>query len=151
MPVFWIIRFIVDWTVWILFADKSRWREILPVCIFSSWISYIVEAMVVHYKLWSYTGHQLLALNLNGVGCYIVVTYLFIQWLPSDRTFLKMIVYWFYWTGFSIIFEWFHIWSGQMQYYQWWNWKLSYASDWFLFWIFYKYYQISHLRKMSEK
>lgn len=139
---FWIARFIFDWLVWIVLADKSRWREIIPVCFFASWVSYIVEAIMLHYQLWSYTGHHLLALNINGFGCYIVATYLFIQWLPTDHSFKKMFIYWLYWTGFVIVFELFHVWMGELQYYKWWNTIWSYLADWFLFWVFYKYHQI---------
>jgi len=25
---FWYIRFALEWTIWLIFADKKRWREL---------------------------------------------------------------------------------------------------------------------------
>ena len=40
---FWSIRFIMEWVIWLALADKTRWKEILPVCIFAGYISLIAD------------------------------------------------------------------------------------------------------------
>lgn len=137
---FWVSQFIFSWGAWFLLAKKGRWREYLPVCIFASYFSLVIEAIVHYFNLWTYSGHPLLSLFTNGFGVYIVVMYLFIQWLPRERTFKSMFKYWFIWTAVAIIFEWVHIWLGYMTYQKWWNIGYSYLSDWLLFWLFYQYH-----------
>lgn len=119
---FWIVGFILAWLVWLIFANKKRWKEILPVAIFASWISFIVEAWMHYvYNLWTYSGSVILPLYGNAFGIYIVVPYFFIQLLPNVRSIKKMLVYFFLWTGFAIIFEFFHWYFLQIEYHNWWN------------------------------
>ena len=103
--------------MWFAFAKKGRWHEYLPVCIFASWLSLIVEAIMVYYDLWSYSGHPLLGLFVNGFGDL------------------------YKWTLAVIIFEYIHCWLGHISYHKWWNIGYSYLADWFLFWLFYKYHK----------
>ncbi len=148
---FWIFGFILSWGLWLTFADKKRWREIFPVTIFSSWISFAVEAYM-HYvsELWSYSGQTITPLLGNAFGIYIVVPYFFIQWLPKQKDFKTLVTYFFLWTSFAIIFEFVHWYFLQIEYHQWWNIGCSYLSDWVLFWVFFKYYEISRFNKLSD-
>lgn len=151
ITLFWIIGFILSWLIWFLFANKKRWKEILPVSIFASWLSFILEAWMHYvYNLWSYSGTAILPLFGNAFGVYIVVPYFFIQWLPQERTLIKMSLYFFSWTGFSIVFEFIHWYFLQIEYHLWWNIGCSYIADWLLFLIFYKYYFTTNLKKLSE-
>lgn len=75
---FWIVALIFSWLVWFAAADKKRWKEILPVFIFASWLSFIVEAWMHNvYELWSYSGLKIYPLFANALGIYIVVPYFF--------------------------------------------------------------------------
>ncbi|MDF2570226.1 MAG: hypothetical protein K0R55_1830 [Sporomusa sp.] len=140
VSVFWITRFVIDWAVWFWFSDKRQWRAYLPTCIFASWISYIVEAVMVHYPLWSYSGHKLMSLNVNGFGIYIVFVFLFIQRLPKQRKLGNLLKYWFIWTGIAISIELFHLLLGHITYHSWWNIGYSYLADWLLLLLFYKFH-----------
>ena len=148
---FWIVGFTLSWIVWFIFANKKYWKEILPVSIFASWLSFIVEAWMYHVlNLWSYSGMPILPLFGNAFGIYLVVPYFFIQWLPHERSLNKMLIYFFLWTGFSIIFEFIHWRFLQIEYHLWWNIGCSYIADWLLFLIFYKYYIFTNLEKPSN-
>ena len=148
---FWIVALIFSWLVWFAAADKKRWKEILPVSIFASWLSFIVEAWMHNvYELWSYSGLKIYPLFANALGIYIVVPYFFIQFLPREKTLRKMVVYFFLWADFAIIYEYFHWYLLKIEYHLWWNIGYSYLSDWFLFWIFYKYYVMINLKRLSN-
>ncbi len=152
MFLFWLTSFVLSWLFWFFFAAKKRWREILPVSIFASWLSFGVEALIQYlYNLWSYSGPVLFPLFGNAFGIYLVVPYFFIQWLPVERTISKLVFYFFLWTGFAIFFEFVHWYLGKIEYHLWWNMMYSYLSDWFLFWIFYNYYVVMNLKKLSGK
>lgn len=138
---FWIGQFIFSWTMWFAFAKRGRWHKYLPVCIFASWLSLIVEAIMIYYNLWSYSGHPLLALFINAFGIYLVTIYLFIQWLPDNCSAKSMFWYYFKWTLAVILFECVHAWLGHISYHKWWNIGYSYLSDWLLFWLFYNYHK----------
>jgi len=58
---------------------------------------------------------------VNTWGMYIVVVYLFIQWLPKQKTFWPMFGYWFVWIGTMTIVEWIHVHMGHMSYPLWWR------------------------------
>lgn len=148
---FWITSFTLSWIFWYLLADKDRWREILPVSIFASWVSFAVEALM-HYvtNLWSYSGSVIFPLFGNAFGVYLVVPYFFIQWLPTERSIVKMLFYFFLWTGFAIFFEFIHWYFSKIEYHLWWNIGCSYISNWLLFWIFYKYYVLTNLNTISK-
>lgn len=148
---FWIISFILSWLVWLMFANKNRWKEIMPVCIFASWLSFILESWMHYvYTLWSYTELPILSLLGNGFGVYIVVPYFFIQLLPHKPALKTMLVYFFLWSNFAIIFEFFHWYLLKIEYHLWWNIGYSYLADWLLFWIFYKFYVGTDLEKKSK-
>lgn len=145
---FFVIRFAIEWTIWLLFADKKRWRELFPVAFFASLLGCLTDDLMHHYRLWEYDG-QLLSDFTNNFGCYVVVTYLFIQWLPKGEKFWNLFLYWFIWTGFAISYEWLHIITNHMVYHQWWGIHLSYIADWILFFIFYQYHKIFNFKKLS--
>jgi len=151
MILVWVVGFIVSWLIWFIFANKKRWKEILPVSIFASWISFAVEAWMHYvYNLWSYAGSGILPLFGNAFGIYLVVPYFFIQYLPQERTLVKMLVYLFLWADFAIVFEFLHWYFSKIEYHLWWNIGFSYLSDWLLFWIFFKYYVSTNLQKLSK-
>lgn len=138
---FWIGRFIFDWTIWLIFADKSRWREILPICFFATNLALTLDLYMEVNKLWEFLPGKFFAAMVNAWGIYAVSTYLFIQYLPEKKTFLHMFKYWFFWTAITAIFEIVHIWTGHMVYIKW-NLGFSYLADWILFWLFYKFYVV---------
>jgi hypothetical protein len=149
---FFIARFIIVWAIWLIFADKKRWREIFPVSIFAALLGSTTDTITSHYKLWRYHGDGVdlwLLKTMDDLGIYIVVAYLFIQWLPTKRTFLRMAGYWFVWTGLAISIEWLHIVTGHMEHYLWWGYICSYAADWFLFWLFYQYHKLFRLERLN--
>lgn len=146
---FFIVRFIVFWAVWLLVADKKRWKELFPVAFFAALLGqFSDQAFMKFYKLWEYhephdTGpiYSFFLEVLNDLSVYMVVTYLFIQWLPNNRTAWNMFRYWFSWTVFAIMVELIHIKTGHMTYHQWWNLGYSYLADWILFWVFYQFHK----------
>jgi hypothetical protein len=148
---FWIIRFILEWLIWLILADKKRWREIFPVSFFSGLIAGTTDIIVNHYRLWQYDDHTSMIPELvNTWGMYVVIVYLFIQWLPKQKTFWRMIGYWFFWTGAMITVEWIHAYTGHITYPLWWKIYHSYIADWILFAVFYQYYKIFHFEKLSK-
>lgn len=150
---FFYARFLITWTCWLLFADKSRWKEILPVCIFASFLSLITDQVVDrHIPYWEYYGTEpkIVRNLLDDFGLYMVVTYLFIQWLPQKQTFFRMLYYWFIWTALAIFIEHIHVITGHMAHYHGWTFWHSYVSDWILYWIFYQYHKILQLEKLSK-
>jgi PAS domain S-box-containing protein len=149
---FFIIGFIIVWIVWLLFADKQRWRELFPVAIFGSFLALISDIIVLtNYKLWAYHDpHNWRAYLLDDLGIYMVTIYLFIQWLPRQNTFKRMFVYWFIWSGFCLAIEWIHLFTNNMSHYKWWNLGWSYLFGWFLFWLFYQFHKIFSLEKLNN-
>lgn len=149
---FWIIRFILIWLMFILLADKRRWREILPVSFFAGFLGSSSDDIMHHFHLWIYESKQtsFIADISDDWSVYIVITYLFIQWLPKKRTFPNMAIYWLIWTTISITIELIHVFSGHMFYSTWWNIGWSYLCDWLLFYIFYKFHKIFELEKLSQ-
>lgn len=148
---FFIVRAIIVWTVWYLFADKKRWREIVPVSLFASFLGQLTDSIMVYYKLWEYYSelHPLVTIILDEFEIYPVVTYLFIQWLPKNKKCMPMFWYWFKWAGVAISIEWIHVWAGYMGYHQWWNIGCSYTADYILFWAFYKFHEKLQLKRLS--
>lgn len=150
---FFIVSFILAWSVWLLLADKRRWKELFPVGIFAGYLGGISDDLMRKVELWSYKmdpANNALVEFLTDIGIYIVTTYLFIQWLPAKKKFWNMFRYFFIWTGFTISIEFiFHV-TGHIQYHNWWNIGWSYLSDWFLFWIFYQFYKVFNLEKLND-
>jgi hypothetical protein len=148
---FYVIWFLLAWIIWLLFADKSRWREMLPVCIFAKTLALATDVLVVHYPLWEYIGSPLLIHLADDLGIYPVVTYLFIQWLPASRRIEPMLGYWLVWTTVAIAIELIYVSSEHMRYHQWWNMWYSYVADWFLYWLFYQFRRLLKLERLSVK
>jgi hypothetical protein len=51
---FFIIREIIVWCTWLIFADKKRWRELLPVSIFAGNLGLTTDVALQEYMLWDY-------------------------------------------------------------------------------------------------
>lgn len=138
---FWSIRFIMEWVIWLALADKARWKEILPVCIFAGYISLVADQVCELLELWEYAPVDAFGDLVNATGMYLVVTYLFIQWLPGNKSLPSLAAYFFIWTSLVIIIEFFHLQHGKLIYD---NWHLyySYIADWILFGLLYKFYRV---------
>lgn len=150
---FFYMRFLISWTCWLLFADKARWREIIPVSIFASFLGLITDQIVEwHIPYWEYYGNEpKIIINLmDDLGIYIVTTYLFIQWLPKEHSFFCMFSYWFVWTALAIGIEYVHVITGHMAHYHGWTFWHSYVTNWILFGIYYQYHKILQLEKLSK-
>lgn len=148
---FYGVWFILAWIFWLLFADRSRWREMIPVCIFAISLALATDVLVLHYPLWENIGPPLLYHLTDDLGIYPVVTYLFIQFLPANHTIKNMFAYWLLWTTIAVAIELIYISFGYIRYHQWWNTLHSYVADWFLYWLFYQYHKILKLEKLSSK
>ncbi len=148
---FYLYWLLFAWTVWLMFADKRRWRELLPVCVLAAFLGIATDEMMHHYPLWEYIGPPSLVHLADDFAIYPVVIYLFIQWLPRKPTKRSMLAYWFVWTGLAVAIELIYVHSGHMRYHQWWNTWHSYASDWLLYWLFYRYHRLLKLEKLSAK
>lgn len=140
--VFYLCWFIAAWTAWLLLADKRRWREMAPVCTLASLLGILTDNLMDHYPLWQYAEPELFSHLADDFAIYIVVTYLFIQWLPARRTPGRMLRYWFLWTAAAITIETIYWRTGHIVYHQWWNMLCSYTADWILFWVFYSYHKL---------
>lgn len=149
---FFIIWFLLSWSIWLIFADKKRWREIIPVCIFADFLGSLADIIVEYYKYWEYLGnvfHPLILDISDELGIYPVVTYLFIQWFPKTQSFWRIFFYWFAWTGLAIIIEYIHLITGHMEHSSGWTLWHSYVADWILFFLFYQFHKMFDLRKLS--
>ena len=150
---FYVARCILAWSIWLLFADKKRWRELFPVCIFASFLGFFSDEIIEEYPYWEYLDDFVPPLYLelgDEFEIYPVVVYLFIQWLPKQQSLLNMLTYWFIWTGIAILVEYVHISTGHMEHLNGWSYWHSYIADWILFWLFYKFHEVFQLRKLSN-
>lgn len=146
---FYLAWFIFAWGVWFIFADKTRWREIFLVCIFAKVLALATDVLMFYYPLWEYIGSPLLVHLADDLGIYPVVTYLFIQLIPSNRSTKIMLKYWFIWTTIAIAIEIVYVQCGYLRYHQWWSMLHSYSTDWLLYWLFYKFHAIFRLERLS--
>lgn len=146
---FYIAWFAAAWAAWLAFADRQRWREILPVCIFAKTLALATDVMVFYYPLWEYIGPPALIHLADDLAIYPVVTYLFIQRIPKSQVFKAMLAYWLFWTTLAAVIELIFVHSGHMTYRLWWNTWHSYAADWFLYWVFYKFHRLLRLSRLS--
>ena len=53
---FFIINFILSWLIWLIFADKKRWKEIFPVTFFAGFLGASTDSITNHIDLWEYQG-----------------------------------------------------------------------------------------------
>jgi hypothetical protein len=141
--------FIISWAAWLIFADKRRWRELTPVSLFAALLGAQTDIIMHYYRLWEYDPALVVEI-LDDTGIYIVVTYLFIQWLPKNRSPRVMFGYWFVWTALAITVEFIFLATGHIHYHRWWNIGWSYLADWLLFGIFYLYHKVLRLEKLSR-
>ncbi|SMD03974.1 CBO0543 family protein [Sporomusa malonica] len=149
---FYILRFIIVWSIWLILADRRRWKEILPVCIFASFLGVVSDILVEHYPYWEYLcdGVPPLFLELGDeFEIFPAATYLFIQWLPKQQSIWNMLFYWFLWTTLAILIEYIHLITGHMEHSFGWTLWHSYIADWILFWLFYEFHKVLGLRKLS--
>lgn len=149
---FFIVFFSLTWAGWLVLADKKRWRELFPVSIFASFLGCISDTVMKHFTLWNYQNPSTLMTDLSDdFSVYLVVPYLFIQWLPVKKNPLNMLVYWFLWTGFTIGLERIFVVTNHMTYHKFWCSSYSYLSDWVLFWLFYQFHKIFRLQLLSSR
>ncbi|MCC5468573.1 CBO0543 family protein [Pelosinus baikalensis] len=150
---FFYTRFLISWACWLIFADRSRWKEMVPVCAFALCLSLISDQIVEWYVIyWEYYGNEpkIIRELMDDFDVYIIVTYLFIQWLPKKQSYFIMFYYWFAWTALAITIEYIHVKTGHMAHYNGWTFWHSYISDWILFWLFYQYHKFFQLEKLSK-
>ena len=150
---FFTIRFVIVWIIWFVYADKKRWKEILPVSLFASCLGFLADILIEYYPYWEYSEESLPPLFLeigDEFEIFPVVTYLFIQWLPANETMKNMFLYFFGWTAVAIFIEYIHLVTDHMEYLNSWTMWHSYVSDWILFWLFYMYHRILNLRRLSS-
>jgi hypothetical protein len=148
---FWYINFAIEWLMWLIFADKRRWRELFSVSFFASLLMATTDVITHHISFWSYDCNNSFIPHLfNEWGLSIVFTYLFIQWLPQHQTLWLMFWYWFIWTAVAIIIELIHVKTGHMTYNNGWSLWLSYVADWVLLWVLYQFHKMFRLEKLSS-
>jgi len=82
---FFYARFLIAWACWLFFADKSRWKELVPVCVFASSLSLITDQVVDYIPYWKYYGSEpeIVITLIDEFDINPIATYLFIQWLPQ--------------------------------------------------------------------
>lgn len=151
---FFLLRFIIAWIIWFIFADKKRWRELFSISFFASAIGSSTDHLMHYFDLWRYESDFINKFIINAIddwGIYVVVTYLFIQWLPKNRKLKNMLIYWFVWSTSAISIEFMHIKTNHMTYNNGWSLLHSYISDWILFFLFYKVYQLFKYESLSDE
>ena len=78
---FWYIRFALEWTVWLILADKKRWRELFPVGFMAGLYGDTTDILSPYCSLWKYDGNvspipqliNTLVLINSGIGS--IITY----------------------------------------------------------------------------
>lgn len=140
-----ITTFVLSWLLYYVLADRNNFRAIAPTCYFAVVLGLTTDLLIGDYPLWHYPASSQLMVHmkdlLNDFGIYFVVTYLFLQMLPSKRTFKTMAFYVFLWTICTTLLEGLYLALGNMKYGLWWNIGYSYLADWFLFIVFYLHYK----------
>ena len=145
-----LILFLVSWTAFFLFADRSRWRQFLPACMLAMLMSCISDVIVTDYPLWLYHDptQQVphLAINLfDDLGIYPVATYLFLQYFPHQATFRNRLLYFGVWTTGVILLEYVFCRMGWMMHKMWWNLLCSYFADWAIFYLLLRFSKYARL------
>ncbi|HEU4965709.1 MAG TPA: CBO0543 family protein [Bacilli bacterium] len=147
---FYCLRFLLMWAIWWYFSDKRRWRELLVVGLFAGFLGSASDSITDHFHFWAYQkSHPLVCRLLDDIGIYVVVSSLFIQWLPRKRSLGRMILYWLVWTLTTVCIEWVHLSLGYMNHGNGWNLGWSFLCDWFLFWLIYKFHQLFRLSRLN--
>ncbi|GBF33589.1 hypothetical protein DCCM_2695 [Desulfocucumis palustris] len=144
--IFMLTSFILSWIIFGLFADKKRFLGQLPTCYFAMILGFLTDFLVEAYPLWEYTAankwEHFFVEYLDELGIYFVITYLFLQTLPKQKTFSTMFLHIFIWTIPSLLIELVALKIKAMEHHLWWNIYYSYICDWFLYFIFYKHHQL---------
>ncbi|WCK54027.1 hypothetical protein PP175_22350 [Aneurinibacillus sp. Ricciae_BoGa-3] len=117
---------------------------------FAGLLGATTDNIIQHYALWTYpTNHPLIPLIGDDWGIYIVVTYLFIQWLPERQTYCWLSLYILVFATIGITIEWIHVVTHHMTHEKWWNYGWSYLANFFLYMIFYYFHKVFQLEKLS--
>lgn len=151
---FYVLRFILCWAIWYIFADKKRWKEILPVCVFGSFLDLVLSITAKYFPYWEYFNpnlHPIITSLADDFDVYPVVIYLFIQWLPKEQSYLNMFIYWFIWTEIAITIEFIHLQTGNMAHLHGWALWKSYLADWFLYWLIYQFHKTFEVKKFQGR
>jgi len=45
---FYVICFLIAWIIWLRFAEKKLWREMVPVCILAQCLALATDVLVVY-------------------------------------------------------------------------------------------------------
>lgn len=149
---FFILRFSLAWFVWLLCADKFRWRSLGLIGIFAALLGSIADIIIYHYPFWAYpSSDNTLFIDLSdNLSIYIVAAYLFVQWLPNNQCFSRMFSYWFIWTAIALVIEWLHLKLGYMSYNLGWTLTISYFTNWIFFTVLYTIYRVFRLEKLDS-
>ncbi|MDR3589987.1 MAG: hypothetical protein P4N41_10050 [Negativicutes bacterium] len=131
LTLFFVVRFILSWLVWLIFADKRRWRSLGFVGVFAALLGCVADIVATRYPLWEYSdGVNPLFIDLSdNFSIYMVTAYLFIQRLPRKQNVIWMFAYWFAWTAITTGIEWVHLATGHMRYGLGWSLMHSYFAD----------------------
>jgi hypothetical protein len=136
-----IIKFILSWALFLFFGNRKKFSLIVPTCYLAVILALVTDLLMFVYPLWEYKSDTQMQLftkqMLNAFGIYYVVTYLFLQTLPKNQTFLKVQLHIFYWTMLAILKESLALKLGYITHRIWWNLWWSFIADWVLFYIFY--------------
>jgi hypothetical protein len=139
-----IIKFIVSWVCFLLFADKKKFYCFSSTVYLAVILALITDLLMFVTPLWEYPGSKTQLFYkqmINSFGIYFVTTYFFLQTLPKKQTFLTITRLIFYWSLFSIIIEWVSLKLGYIKHGLWWNLGWSYLADWILFFVFYVHHK----------
>ena len=77
---FYLLRLIFYWTIWFILADKRRWKEIFPACIFGSFLNLLLSVIMQYFPYWSYPApglHTLITVLADNFAIY-PVQYIFL-------------------------------------------------------------------------
>jgi hypothetical protein len=136
-----VIKFIISWALFLFFGNKKKFLLFAPTCYFAVILALVTDLLMFVYPLWEYKSETKIQLFskqiLNSFGIYFVVTFFFLQTLPSNQTFLKVQLHILYWTILAILIELFSLRMGYITHWLWWNLGWSFIADWVLFYAFY--------------
>lgn len=126
-----MLVFLFSWTAFFCLFQRKRFREILPTSLLAMVLGLTSDVITNSYPFWTYVDgklpHAVISI-LDDYGLYFVVSYLYIQFLPS--TFRKWWLYTFCWTLACLTFEFLYVKSGHMIHRYGWSLLSSYFADW---------------------